>query len=186
MKTDHGEEYDQDQYGHGDEIPNVEWDAKAKCKRREKTRSSMRTRLNLKGTVNIQVPNLLPRIVELVRQGYAVNLCGEEYADKHNPKGAAIQIKPAVDGDLKAIHIIAATLGKFKTATSDIKFHYSRNGKDVSKAAILREAEEVRAKAQERREFLKCVSPDSVVTCPQCGTSFRIGKTLTDSKEINE
>ena len=51
----------------------------------------------------------------------------------------------------------------------------TRNGKEVSRAAMERFAEEKRSQRKTNEE---CVTPDMLVSCPKCGYRFRVGRRI--------
>ena len=69
-------------------------------------------------------------------------------------------------------------MGYFRDCLSDLKPHVTHNRKELNEVELRREVNAQRAKYEEFRENRISVTPDTVVTCPSCGTEFRVGRQL--------
>ena len=119
------------------------------------------------------------RITDLLRRGYEVRL---EFAGSGQD---AIRLFPIMTQDLKHMEVKADTMGSFKTDTlADKKAVFARMGKDVSRAEIedydaTKKSETPVGKwkpgmgGESEQDY---VTPDMMVTCPNCGYNFRVGR----------
>lgn len=93
--------------------------------------------------------------------------------------GGCIKIAHGVDAGGKPYNIaqmlnVKGETNLFRDANSDDPIRFSRSGKAVTKTDYV---EELKEKKSYRSSIIH-VTPDFVVTCPQCGTNFRVGKKL--------
>ena len=123
-----------------------------------------------KGEVPVLVPESLSKsIVEKLRQGREVRLEFYGY-------GPGIRLFPCMDKECEKMNVIAQTIGEFRECLSDKKvkiIHGNRELSEAETAQLIRESEEHYESSKRI-----CVSPDTMVTCPECGTEFRVGKQL--------
>ena len=109
---------------------------------------------------------MLPKIEELLRQGYEVRLHG---GDEENPW---LRIFPCLKADLATVRATAQTMGDWPVRCYDGKrVRLTHRGENVN-------VRDVVEKVAEGREKLDEVVPDSIVTCPQCEHKFRVGRKL--------
>lgn len=104
------------------------------------------------------VEAFLDQVLKCVREGYDVQVCG------------AIHIYGCVKS-LKTPFVAAKTMGAFRRGVADKAVRPTLAGKPVT----AKEIAELNAK---RKEECAHVSPDTIVECPNCGTTFRVGKVL--------
>jgi len=104
------------------------------------------------------VERLLVAVGNAVREGYDVHLC------------EAVRFYACVL-KLKTPFVTAQTLGNFRRSIADKAIRPTLHGKEVSLARV-KELDR-----QARREHPH-VTPDTMITCPKCGTEFRVGKEL--------
>lgn len=83
-----------------------------------------------------------------------------------------IRLFPLVEKDYKTVKVIAQTFGDFRNALDDEPFELTDDSVSVEDAVKRREADLKRSHSK------LSVSPDTMVTCPACGTEFRVGKQL--------
>ena len=117
-------------------------------------------------TAQIPAGDLIRRIETELREGAAVELL--------DGKGnGAIRVYACVTKDFKRMYATSATMGGFRQSLNDIRFRVVRGrGKDES----VESAEDWAEKAEELKSEAPCVVPDQMVTCPNCGTRFRVGR----------
>jgi len=104
------------------------------------------------------VERLLVAVGQAVHEGYDVHLC------------EAVRFYACVRR-LETPYIAAATMGNFRRSVADKAIRPVLRGRNVS----LERVKELNRQA--RREHPH-VTPDTMATCPKCGTEFRIGKML--------
>ena len=147
----------------------AEWEPRAKVKRGGFSRRSLVRKLVTNGVKEIGLPGTIEAIEKLLRQGYEVRLTDGK-------SEAAIRIYPLLSTDCKRIYPQAATMGGFTDCLSGFKpkvFHRGQELDDVT----LRMQRNIAAENYAERKKL-CVTPDTMVTCPNCGTEFRVGSKL--------
>ena len=108
-------------------------------------------------------------IIGNLRKGFEVRLTmfGKE----------AIRLFPVLAADFKSVYVCAQSMGSFRTST------YTANKVELyskRKAISDDEVEKMKSAAVARNEAWKKnmieVTPDTVLTCPTCGTLLRIGR----------
>lgn len=145
------------------------WRAKVSAKSSGPHRADMRRKVMTRGVKTIDVLDLFEEAKLLLRQGYEVRLASEN-------DGEAIRLYPCLDANYAQMFVAAMTMGGFRQSVGDIPFCMVHCGETVDleeeRVAKERKAETI------RRQSRQNVSPDTVVTCPKCGTEFRVGKVL--------
>lgn len=114
---------------------------------------------------------LLNVIAEMLRQGWEYRLTDDEGED-------AVRFIPMVAKDMNTVYICAETMGKFREELSDKIVTPFYRGEEVSshKAShVLNETMELDRKYHTER---RSVTPDVVISCPECGAEVRVGKQL--------
>lgn len=102
-----------------------------------------------------------------LRKGYEVRI--PDFRGKE-----AIRLYPCVKNDMKTVFVAAQTMGPFREILSKKRVRAFVKGKEATK-----ESAQLIAKEARRNDKRKpSVTPDLMVSCPNCGTSFRIGKQL--------
>jgi len=104
------------------------------------------------------VERLLVAVGNAVREGYDVKLCD------------AVRFYACVL-KLKTPFVAAQTLGNFRQSIADKAIRPTLHGRDTSLARV----KELDRQARQEHPH---VTPDTMVTCPKCGTEFRVGKVL--------
>ena len=107
-------------------------------------------------------------IAEVLREGYDVHI------------SERCRFFTCLNKSRTQLEVVAQTMGKFRKAMADIPFAFDCDGETVSaeklnERARLLAAEQRRA-ATKRSAATKQVTPDMQVTCPNCGTTFRVGR----------
>jgi hypothetical protein len=92
----------------------------------------------------------------------------------------AIRLFPLVDTDL-TVSVWAATMGTFRKDTfAGKKVELRKDGKSLSREKLSDFATEKLAEIPSRRQDVESVTPDTMVECPKCGYSFRVGRRNSD------
>lgn len=113
-------------------------------------------------------------ILKLLRHGSEIR-----YTDGDGKEW--LRLFPMVDTKSDRLYPVAQTMGDFRRSAYDgITPFYSWRKGAVGVEAI-RDAN--RAARELREEPIVSVSPDKIITCPNCGTRFRVGKSKGDKKE---
>ena len=153
----------------------AEWEPVARVKK-HKGHKTMDRKVLTRGVMNTYVNNnLLSLIVKDLRQGYEVRLCsgnGEAF----------LRIFPVLSKDCTKIFAAAQAMEPLSQSLGGIKPTIHRRGKGAisegETAYMVREAVQRwtidKAKASEMLE----VTPDTMVTCPNCSTPFRVGRSF--------
>ena len=149
-------------------VPVAEWEAEVSTKSRGPDRPDRDRKVKTVGIVTLDGADLFDEIRLLMRKGYEVRLSSRR-------DGECLRFFPCLTPSYDQMFVAAQTMGSFRTAIGDIPFRMSHRGKEVDprdeRAAKERRADEI-------REARRHVTPDTLVTCPQCGCEFRVGKTL--------
>lgn len=123
-----------------------------------------------KGEVPVLLTESLSKsIVEKLRQGREVRLEFYGY-------GPGIRLFPCMDKECEKMNVIAQTIGEFRECLSDKKVKIIHGNRELSEAETAQLIRENTAQYESSKRI--CVSPDTMVTCPECGTEFRVGKQL--------
>ena len=145
------------------------WDEPiVRVRRNGSTRQQVKRKVLTRGIKRIHAFALTKEaIVKYLREGYEVRITDANDKDM-------IRLFPCMSKDMKKLTITAQTMGEFRECISDKKVHIYHGGKELSK----HQAEKMVIEQRERVENRLAVTPDTVVTCPKCGTEFRVGKEL--------
>jgi len=131
----------------------------------DSTNAGVRRKVLTKGISVFDLRDVMPDIVEVLRQGNEVRFSdgGEE----------VLRLYPCLDKDLTRMFVAAQTMGEFRQSIADITFNIvRRDGKDNDDMREVR-----RQMVQERESHARSeVTPDPLVTCPKCGCEFRVGR----------
>lgn len=122
------------------------------------------------GVIFLNEEALLEKVANLLNRGYEVRIGSQKY-------DGAIRLIPVMDTSLTNMNVIAQSMGIFRTETL--------KGKSVK---LIRKGEEVSQKVAQDYMYEKrnapmnfeSVTPDTVVKCPKCGYTFRVGARLSD------
>lgn len=152
----------------------AEWEPIARVKK-HKGHKTMDRKVLTRGVKEYKNFNLLRLIVNDLRHGYEVRLC--------NGNGDAfIRIFPVLSKDCTKIFAAAQAMEPLSQSLGGLKPTIHRRGKGAisegETAYMVREVVQRwtidKAKASEMLE----VTPDTMVTCPNCGTNFRVGRSF--------
>jgi len=106
-------------------------------------------------------------IVRYLTSGYEVRIGSVK---------SGIRLFPYLNTDFKTQRIVAQTHGDFREAIKDCPWEES--GKVKHDLGELDELRNRRNEFQREGYKLASVTPDTMVECPKCGTTFRVGKKL--------
>ena len=122
-----------------------------------------------RGVVRIGATDLLRDVRENLRKGFEVRLV-------LNTEDA-VRFIPMMDSKKTDKMLVnARAMGGFREGTlADKKARFTRCGNDVSYEAVKAFVEKKKAEIPDGGE---CVTPDTMVKCPKCGYSFRVGRRL--------
>ncbi len=88
-----------------------------------------------------------------------------------------IRLFPCAEGDLAGMFVCAQTMGDFRHEPyvgKSLKYTTRKCTMALSKTKVEKLVRRARQKDPEREH----VSPETVVKCPNCGTEFKVGKSL--------
>lgn len=150
------------------------WDEPVVKVKRQGDRRVLQRKVVTKGVRALFIGGVLKEAKVWLRRGYEVRLCDEHERD-------AIRIYPLADKECKTMYPQAATMGDFRKYALVGKVlrvkHGDREISDAETGKLVREQE-----SRHESTNIACVTPDTVVKCPNCGIQFRVGKTLAASK----
>ena len=143
----------------------INWDKEQPVNIHRDTRNIRRKVLTRK-IIRINAARVLEAIIEKLRQGNEVRLCDGDTD--------AVRFYPCIKQDMKTMFVACSSMGDFRDSLSDKKAKLFRFGEERS-AKDMVEFQEAVAK-----EVMTCkhVSPSTMVRCPKCGETFRVGKQL--------
>lgn len=154
-------------------LAGTNWDEPVVRVRRSGTLSSSRIRKKVltRGVYRIPFYRATQQeIIKYLRRGYEVRLTDGGESD-------AIRLFPCMDKNLSSMYVSAQTMGDFRKCIGDKKVKIVHGEKEISKCDAAKMDQEVSEAHEEIKQRL-AVTPDTVVTCPKCGTEFRVGKQL--------
>ena len=151
------------------------WDkplnVKVKCQGRGK---SFARKVITEGISVVDLDIGLDFVCNLLKQGQEVRL---RFKGEAVP---AIRLFPLVETDL-SVSVWAATMEAFRKDTlAGKKVEIRHDGKVVSKDKALECSRAKLAERPSRRQDVESVTPDTMVQCPKCGYSFRVGRRNND------
>ena len=119
-------------------------------------------------TVTIDATALLDKIEKLMRQGNEVRLTRRSQE--------ALRFIPLSDRECRKIEPRAFFMGDMAKMLADKKLKITRLGAEIPQSAVQKLVDRARELGREAEERRRHVTPDTVVTCPNCGTEFRVGR----------
>ena len=152
------------------------WDPEVRVKRHGK-HPSLQRKVLTRGIVRIERPRLLELITEKLRKGLEVRITGVDGGD-------AIRFFPLAGTDCKSMFPKAQAMGDFAKCLGDKRLTVvtgsdRRELDDVEIGRKIAAQKERYVEEYERTHADRpSVTPDTVVTCPNCGTEFRVGRQL--------
>ena len=155
------------------------WDEATVRVRRNGGKQTLKRKVVTKGVKTLNLGAAMKAAKEWLRQGYEVRI-----ADEHGEE--AIRIYHLVSTDCRSMYPQAATMGRFRRdALAGKTVRVRHCGVAVTKEHRQELVEEQAKRHEKSAEGgLACVTPDTVVQCPNCGTQFRVGKVLAGKKRI--
>ena len=93
----------------------------------------------------------------------------------------AIRLYPCLDKDYKAMFVAAQSMGDFRSGTyNGIKFKIAKRHRKSERDWTPEDFRELSKKTnkERNRRIYHSVTPDTMVTCPECGFEFRVGKPM--------
>ena len=126
------------------------------------------------GTGELRLPKKYgDSLRRMLRTGLDVHLAfGDE---------ACVRFYACTTKDGKKMVVVAQTMGTFRTDTlAGKKVELRHDGKAMSMAKLLDFATEKLAEIPSRRQDVESVTPDTMVECPKCGYTFRVGRRNDD------
>jgi len=123
------------------------------------------------------IQKVLDGIVHVLRCGYEPVL---------GTTGEGVRFYPMLSHDYKTLTLTAQSVGKFRERLEGLHADCT-NGKEgeVRSDSEVDGSSEEHATAHAKKlnaEKRICITPDTVVTCPKCGTEIRVGKCLCGEK----
>lgn len=155
---------------HNETRMTAEWEPEVKIKRKGGHNAAPERKLITKGVAKLWRPNLLGDVLNNLRHGYEVRLVDG------NGNGA-IRIFPILSTDMKTVYPHAQTMGDFRRSLEDLKPKLYHRGELLDDVRVRMEKNiqmDKYNKCKEQRRL--SVTPDTMVTCPNCGTEFRVGR----------
>jgi len=148
----------------------AEWEPEVKFRSNGACNRTMQRKVVTKGVDRFEADNLFNKSIKRLRQGYEVRwtLNGED----------ALRLIPITDREFRKIGIRAQTMGSFINRMSDLMVKIlKRRGEKISRDAANACISDAEQRNDDFRKLVH-VTPDMMVTCPECGTEFRVGKVL--------
>ena len=150
----------------------AEWEPVAKVKLNGKARSTLMRKVLTRGVKEYENSNLLRQLVFDLRCGYEVRLCDDE-------GNAFLRIFPVLGKDCKRLYAASQAMEPLSRSLGGIRpkiHHGGRAIRDGETEDMVRKAHVAYAKA--KAHDVPEVTPSTMVTCPSCGTTFRVGRAL--------
>lgn len=141
----------------------IDWDSECEVRvRKNGHMSAMKRMIPVKGKITLDATLLLDAVEEWMRKGYDVRLTRNSEE--------AVRFYPFASSDCKSLLVRVQPLGKAADWLKDKKIAVRHRGE-------MKSGEEVKSMVSEqRRKGREYVTPDTVVTCPECGFEFRVGR----------
>lgn len=122
------------------------------------------------GVIFLNEEALLEKVANLLNRGYEVRIGSHKF-------DGAIRLIPVMDTSLTNMNVIAQSMGIFRTETLKGKsVKLIRRGEEVN----FKEASDFMFEKRNEPTDFESVTPDTVVKCPKCGYTFRVGARLSD------
>ena len=121
------------------------------------------------GVIFLNEDVLMEKVANLLNRGYEVRIGSHKF-------DGAIRLIPVMDTSLTNMNVIAQSMGIFRTETLKGKsVKLIRKGEEVSR----KDAEDYMFEKRNAPMNFESVTPDTVVKCPKCGYTFRVGARLS-------
>ena len=156
----------------------AEWEPVAKVRKHDKQHGTLKRKVLTRGVKEYADGNLMRQAIRDLRQGYEVRLM--------NGDGEAfLRIFPVLGADCKRLYAAAQAMEPLSQSLGGIKptiHHGGRAIREGEVAHLVREAYVAHAKA--KAHDVPEVTPSTMVTCPKCGTTFRVGRALASGRNL--
>lgn len=147
------------------------WDQPVVKVKRNGATTTIRRKVLTKGVKTLSVGGVMKEVKELMRRGHEVRLADENGNE-------VIRLFPLASPDCKTMYPVAQTMGVSKDWLVGKILRVSYRDHEIKGAQVQSLINEAKMHSDAKR---RCVSPDTVVTCPNCGTEFRVGRPLADA-----
>lgn len=114
--------------------------------------------------------------LEALRKGFEFRLTDENDED-------AIRLIPCVEKDMKTVSVVAQTMGSFRASLEDKIVAPFHNGEEIDEEDALKLNKKLLDGKRGKKSVKGGVTPDVMVTCPNCGEQVRVGKHLHGEEE---
>ena len=156
----------------------TDWDPVANVRLRGRRDATPKRKVKTRGVITFACMGMMASVAKKLRQGYEVRLLAGMDDDT-----AAIRLFPCLDKECKQMFVAAQSMGAFRTVTLADKHAEVRiRGEVATETEVERFKDEHKARSEQYKASMLCVTPDTTVTCPNCNTTFRVGKQLADRK----
>ncbi len=146
------------------------WDPEVKIRRNGRKFSDVKRKVVTRGIVHVRAARILEGIVKNLRKGYEVRLTDGSEND-------AIRIFPIASTDCRRMYVRTQAMGELCDVLKDKQIVVTHGGEQLSQGETVQMIDEQQAKHERYEEDTKLsVVPDLMVTCPNCGTEFRVGR----------
>ena len=150
----------------------AEWEPIAKVRKHDKQHGTLKRKVLTRGVKEYVNYNLLRQLIFDLRSGYEVRLC--------NGNGEAfLRIFPVLGKDCKRLFAASQAMEPLSQSLGGIKPKIHHGGRAIRAGEtedMVRKAHVAYAKS--KAFTVPEVTPDTMVTCPNCGTTFRVGRAL--------
>ena len=155
--------------------PTAEWEAEVNDQSNGENRADTHRKVKTNAITRYRCPSPT-KVKALLRAGHEIRFTDEKGRDM-------IRIFPCLDSDYRFMSPTAQAMGEFREKTYEgIRFSLRRRGERVSVESRRKARQERTERIKAKRGNTICVTPDTMVECPNCGTTFRVGKTLVNEK----
>mgnify|MGYP003319963427 CR=1 FL=1 len=148
-----------------------EWEPEVMLKRNGKAHRLLGRKVVIKGFRQIDATAVIRDAISLLRHGYEVRLTAEGM-------GECLRLFPISSPDAKSMHVVSNAMKPLTQSISDLKIHATHDGTELDKEDVENLVDQAKQRNEEYRRNCICVTPDTMVLCPKCGTDLRIGKIL--------
>jgi len=152
--------------------PVADWEAEVSVCRDGKKNAALRRKVQTRGIMRFNAERLLSEVRRCLRKGYEVRL-----VDSFNED--AVRFFPCLDSSYEKMFVAAQTMTCLRGWIEEIPFHMEHCGERVNPEEKFAEKEMRQAEIERNRRF--AVTPDTMVSCPNCGTEFRVGRKLEEN-----
>ena len=149
------------------------WDEPVVNVQRNGTKTTLHRKVLTRGVKTLCVGNVMKEVKALLRRGIEVRL-SDEYGNE------AVRFFPLASTDCKKMFVKAQAMGNFGHCLADKKLRVRHCGKEIGKAETKELVDEQSSAYSDTKPDRPSVTPDTVVTCPNCGTEFRVGRSMKE------